>query len=303
MSCKQQIYEPPNYRLKLTARLFLAERPQLSQSVRRIGEKMTDHIQKDWFSAISLLIEASKNLELLLGKDWTKKLYNVEAQTIEVENSLDKYDKAFLTLRSCLAPHTVIPGVESCIDDIEGWRDLGKRENYPVIDKLRMARDHYDEVGRDYNDDDGRECADLITLLLDLPFFKPDNWFKKEDNIEMLYIKGADIPPWLSNRYREALYAYVYGFNNAAVALCRTIIEGVLKDKLEEKNITTRNKTIEEMLKYAVDLNIIDGGAGTVGDNVRELGNIAFHELSKSYKSGKAMRVILKTKDFIEKIY
>jgi hypothetical protein len=50
-------------------------------------------------------------------------------------------------------------------------------------------------------------------------------------------------------------------------------------------------------------LNIIDGGAGTIGDNVRELGNIAIHELSKSYKSGKAMRVILKTKDFIERIY
>lgn len=260
---------------------------------------MTDNSQNDWFSAISLLIESSKKLELLLGKDWTKKLYDREAQTIDVENALDNYDKAFLNLRSRMAPHTVIPGVES-VDDIEGWRELGKRDKYPVIDKLKMARDHYDEEGRDYHDEESRECADLITLLLEFPFFKPDDWFKKEDDIEILRIKGAGIPSWLSNRYKEAIYAYVYGFNNAAIAICRSIVEGILSKKYNIKNINLYNMT-EFHINSIKDKKRQQATYNT--NKIRILAKNVLHNIDKSATNNEAKEVIYKTKDFIQAEY
>lgn len=83
---------------------------------------------------------------------------------------------------------------------------------------------------------------DIFGNLLSLKYFSPDEWLDRLSKAEMgtLLVKGPGIPDWLHKRYKEAAYAYVYGFFNASVALCRSIIEVILKNKLESMGVLNR---------------------------------------------------------------
>ena len=144
-------------------------------------------------------------------------------------------------------------------------------------------------------------------FLLSLKYFSPDDWLGRLSKAEMgpLLVKGAGIPDWLHKRYTEAAYAYVYGFFNASVALCRSIIEGILKNRLESKGVPIRGKTLEDLLSIAKKAGIAGDHAIWFGDFVRQMGNSVLHETcnSRSIHAKKALNVIGTTKEFIEHMY
>jgi hypothetical protein len=260
---------------------------------------MRNYPKNNWTKAINNLIEASNKLNEILGEDWPKKIYTREGQTNEAENALEKWDQALLDIRSCMAPHTVIAGIKD-ENDVDGWRELGKREKYPDVDKLEMARYHYDEQARDYDDQDARECADLLSMLLKFEFFQPDVWFKKEDEMKPLYIKGAGVPDWLSSRYKEAVYAYIYGFNNASIAICRSIVEGIIGNKIGYNKSELKRK-IEFYMNTFKDIKQKQAIWNT--NKVNILANRILHDISKSANDNSAKEALLIMRDFIKTIY
>jgi len=260
---------------------------------------MTRSYENNWTKAINKLINANNKLKDILGEDWIKKIYTQEGRTNEVQNAVEEWDQAFIDMRSCMAPHSVIGGITD-ENDVDGWRELGKRDKYPIIDKLEMARFHYDEQARDYDDEDARECADLLAMLLKFPFFQPDAWFKKEDEMKPLYIKGAGVPDWLLGRYKEAVYAYIYGFNNAAISICRSIVEGIIGNKIGYNKLELRRK-IEFYMSSFKDEKQKTAVWNT--NKVNTLANKILHDVSQSANDNRAKQALLITRDFIKTIY
>jgi hypothetical protein len=93
---------------------------------------------------------------------------------------------------------------------LEGWH---KKMRTTVLKYVEEAIYHYEEIDSD--------CEKCLAMLLRFPFFDPNNWLKKEDELKPLYIKGPGIPTWLLNRYKETVYSHIYGFYNAAITMCR----------------------------------------------------------------------------------
>src|SRR3990172_11317881 len=113
----------------------------------------------NWKSAVLKLEESSKKLKLLLGVDWVQKIHTREGDGRKIQEQFSIWKQSFIDIRSCLRPETIIPGIQY-EELVDMWRELGQRDSYPVIEYIKMARDHYDD------DDNDPECAELFTLLL-----------------------------------------------------------------------------------------------------------------------------------------
>jgi hypothetical protein len=257
---------------------------------------MANSTINNWESAISRLEESSNKLKLLLGVDWVQKIHTREGDDREIQEQFSIWKQSFIDIRSSLRPETIIPGIQY-EELVDMWRELGQRDSYPVIEYIKMARDHYDD------DDNDPECAELFTMLLNMPFFKPDHWLKKEDELKPLYIKGAGIPKWLSDRYREAVYSYVYGFNNAAIAMCRSIIEGIIRNRISGKynNKAELKEMIEFYIKTVKETEHKQVAWST--HNIRILANDVLHDIRKSASDKSVRDTLFITRDFIREVY
>ena len=154
---------------------------------------MTDSNQDDWFSAISRHIESSEKIKLLSEKVEDKEK-SKEELTILYRELFAQYDiliRSYSDIRSSMRPGTIIPGIEN-EDDIDWWRELGKKDKYTIMEKLEYAWNHYVEASEYDDDSDSYDsvCAEMLKILIDFPFFKPDLWCKKEDELKPLYIKN-----------------------------------------------------------------------------------------------------------------
>jgi len=262
---------------------------------------MTDSNQVDWLSAISRNIASSKNIKLLSEKLENKQISKEEKKNL-YRDLLDQYEilrQSYIEIRSSMRPGTIIPGIED-EDDIDWWRELGKKDKYSIMEKIEYAWNHYVEVS-EYDSDDSydSDCAEMLKILIDFPFFKPDHWCKKEDELKPLYIKGAGIPIWLSDRYMEALYSYIYGFNNAAIAICRSIVEGILVNKYNMKG------DLKDMIEFYIKTkkDIKDKQVAWNTKKIRRLANDILHDIRKSAKDKEVKETLSMTRDFIKAEY
>jgi hypothetical protein len=279
----------------------------LATQRRRRGGEMTDSNKREWFSAISRHIESSKKIELLSEKVEDKEKSKEELKIL-YEELFEQYDilmQSYKDIRSSMRSGTIIHGIEN-EDDIDWLRDLGKKDKYTIMEKLEYAWNHYFEASECDDDRDSYDsvCAEMLKILIDFPFFKPDIWCKKEDELPPLYIKGPGIPDWLSDRYREAVYSYIYGFNNAAIAICRSIIEGIIGNRIGEKYNYNEVK-FEEMLNFYMNT-IKDTEHKQVAwstKKVRKLANEILHDIKKSATDNSVKEALLITRDFIKSVY
>jgi len=143
-----------------------------------------------------------------------------------------------------------------------------------------------------------------LVKLISLYNFNPDKWFDRLNMEAMapLFVK-VGIPNWMHKRYIEAIYAYVYGFFSASSALCRSIVESILKDKVLPKAGPERQYNLNELLEFAAKYNLLTPYAVTLAHGVRIKGNIVMHEVKEEISEKEAYRVIKYTKEFIEMIY
>lgn len=111
------------------------------------------------------------------------------------------------------------------------------------------------------------------------------------------YVKsGTIIPEGIKNIYHESRWCFVYGQYSATVAMCRTIIETVLKTKfhLEGK--------LDEIINEAKKRQLIDGSIKWNADRVRILANKILHR-AQPVTEKEAKDAIGYILVFLEKIY
>jgi hypothetical protein len=115
-----------------------------------------------------------------------------------------------------------------------------------------------------------------------------------------LYIKGAGVPDWLSIRYKGAVYAYIYGFNNAAIAICRSIVEGIIGNKIGYNKIELKRKIEFYMTTFKDEKH---KKVVWSANKVNMLANKILHDVSHYANADSAKQALLITRDFIITIY
>ena len=257
---------------------------------------MSDSNNDNWESAVERLVDSSNKLRSLLGENWIDKIFTIKGDNNEVWEQYHIWKQSFIDIRTCMRPTTIIQGTEN-EEGAELWRGIGNKDSYPLLEYLKQTRDCWEIIT------DDEDFEEMLTDLIKFPFFKPDHWLKKEDELPPLYIKGAGIPTWLLDRYREAVYSYVYGFNNAAVAMCRSIVEGIIDNRLGDKcnkNVDLKEK-IDFFMKTVKDTEHKQVVWST--NSVRLLANAVLHNIKTSCKESKVKEALLKTRDFISIVY
>ena len=111
------------------------------------------------------------------------------------------------------------------------------------------------------------------------------------------YVKsGTIIPEGIKNIYHESRWCFVYGQYSAAVAMCRTIIEAVLKQKFH------LDGKLDEIINTAKERRLIDGSIKWNANRVRILANKILH-CAKPVSEKDAKDAIDYVLVFLEKIY
>lgn len=96
----------------------------------------------------------------------------------------------------------------------------------------------------------------------------------------------------------EATRCYVYGFNQAAVALCRAVLDYLLKEKLGKKE--DEEYKLSDLIREARNKHILSRDAiKTKAWNVMEIGNKIMH--ARPYKFD-SLKIINDTKEVLENI-
>lgn len=111
------------------------------------------------------------------------------------------------------------------------------------------------------------------------------------------YVKvGTRIPEGIKNIYHESRWCFVYGQYSATIALSRTVIETVLKDKY---NIVGY---LDEIIETAKNRRLISKQTSWDANKVRLFANKILHQ-ARSAKEKEAKDAIEHVRSFLEEIY
>jgi len=115
------------------------------------------------------------------------------------------------------------------------------------------------------------------------------------------YVKvGTNIPNGLKSIYNEARYCYVYGQYSACIALSRTVLEIVLKDKLSI--IDTDNMCLAMLIESAFSRNVISKTTYHRAIQIKNRANGILHKADTA-KSGHAYGALDHILEILEEIY
>jgi len=206
--------------------------------------------------------------------------------------------EAELALRRCLGPEIVVSGSNDTLK-----RFLEEvRKAVSLRPDVRRYMGLLREQLEDFNDEYGLALLDRLTTMR---YFEPDRWMARLDKLGPIYIEGAGVPEWVVDRYQEAVYTYVYGFYNASVSLCRSVIEGVLRIRLEGHPGINKDTKLNVLLDFYLKTlkDVREGQVTFKARNVKILADGILHDIKESAKEGDAKKILSCTKDFIEAVY
>ena len=114
--------------------------------------------------------------------------------------------------------------------------------------------------------------------------------------------------------YKECMNAWLFGLNNAAIILCCSLIENLLKEKLKEvpkweiyhtsNGLGSQNrklKSLDSLIKDAKKHNILDNQTKNKAFGIKNIRNHAIHDL-QTISSNTTLNMIYDTKEIINKI-
>jgi len=112
--------------------------------------------------------------------------------------------------------------------------------------------------------------------------------------------RDVKIPEYIKKLYAESRWSYVFQNYNACVALCRAIVECVVKEKTgrEKKSRIELRKDLERANRNK----LISVSAVWIAEHVILPANRVLHA-GQVLKKERALKVVEKTKDFLEGIY
>jgi hypothetical protein len=142
--------------------------------------------------------------------------------------------------------------------------------------------DHYEEILDFYQDNE----------LIERYVFAR-NYFK----LVPPYVKvGTNIPEGIQNIYYESRWCFVYGQYSATIALSRTVIETVLRDKFNIEG------NLDVIIEEAKSRGIITGNTARKINKIRISANRILHK-AKPAKEQEAKNALDHVLDFLEEIY
>ncbi|HET8888577.1 MAG TPA: DUF4145 domain-containing protein [Candidatus Angelobacter sp.] len=104
--------------------------------------------------------------------------------------------------------------------------------------------------------------------------------------------------PIISSLFQEAHEAFLYGFDSASIALCRSLIDHSLKDKLSHRS---QRSNLQSMIEQAAKQGLLDPFCSDCAQKVRDAGNNIMHDMSNLRRT--AQEVLDCTRSVLKKLY
>ena len=168
-----------------------------------------------------------------------------------------------------------------------------------VSSLLHTAYDYHEQR------DDPTAVAKL-QIIFNLPYFSPDEWLDKYFNVSPLILSlDSKLPKGIEDRLYEATYCYIYGFYNACIALCRSILEGAFKEKVKGNfpgGKIPDDWKLDEIIKWLGKISYIDKQSTWDIRKIKKQANEILHDLDNVDKK-RCRRYIKDTRKLLEELY
>jgi len=213
----------------------------------------------------------NSNIKLILPADERKKL---EDQYEEINNKLitTQIELDRIRIRETLHPKDVI----DFLRNKTVYRPI-KTEDFD-----EFWYNHFGEILDCYQDNEFIERGVFLR-----------NYFK----LIPPYVKvGTNIPEGIQDIYHESRLCFVYGRYSAVIALSRTVIETVLKNKFHLEG------NLKDIIEIAKDRGLISKGTTWNANKIRQVANATLHK-AKPATEDQAKDSINYVLNFLEEIY
>ena len=142
-----------------------------------------------------------------------------------------------------------------------------------------------------------------LKLLLALPYFDPDEWVKEYIEIKPLVLRlDSRLPKEIEKRLHEATFCHIYGFYNASTAICRSVLEGLLKKKLQKEIPDVEKWELKEMLRWLEKKSVKEQQVAWNVKKVRKDANNILHNLHENMSKDKSKNILLDTRKLLEEL-
>lgn len=162
----------------------------------------------------------------------------------------------------------------------------------------------FEDLERSANKSAG-DWFDLVSERLDMYYSH-----QLLSRLETIVQRGAALTPMkllvkngsIHRLFREAHDAYLYGFDAASIALCRSLLDQALRDKLAVQQ--NEQPSLAKMIRRAEREKLLDRSECDHADKVREAGNDVVHDISKMPSpENRVQDVLASTRVVLNKLY
>ena len=130
-------------------------------------------------------------------------------------------------------------------------------------------------------------------------------------------ISSTHSPPEAQSYFSEIREAYALDLEYSAIALCRSVMEMCLFDKLQKKGFFKQSRVIQldaeredklyHLIRIAKNEKLLDNTTRDIADEIRKYGNQVLHPKKKKNERStirlNSLKIILNTVKVIEKLY
>ncbi|GMR04962.1 MAG: hypothetical protein BMS9Abin23_0885 [Thermodesulfobacteriota bacterium] len=224
----------------------------------------------------------------------------------DLEESVDELIESFLQLsrKVCVQNVAIVPSKEKKvfkeIINILSKNLLESSKEIKIIDLMKSSKKIFpDNIFR---------IEEVINfakfkLLLDLPYFNPDAWLKEYTKINPLVLSlDSRLPREIEERLNEATFCYIYGFYNASTAICRSVLEGLLKKNLRKEIPNVERRTLKELLSWLEKKSTDEREVAWNVNKVSRQANKILHNLHAKISKSKSKTILLNTRKLLEEL-
>lgn len=182
----------------------------------------------------------------------------------------------------------------TCLIELDRIRIRETPYDKAIVDFLRKYAGYgpfnMDDLWKDY-------CQEILDYHEDGEVINRGYVLRRYFELIPPYVKvGITIPEGIKALYHESRWCFVYGQYNATVAMCRTVVETVLKTKFNLYG------DLKDVLNTAKKRDIISGKTHWNANRVRMFANKILHE-AKPISEKEAKDAIGRILIFLEEIY
>ncbi|MBM3436556.1 MAG: DUF4145 domain-containing protein [Bacteroidetes bacterium] len=244
--------------------------------------------------------------ELAKG-DWSKidLIYNNNEKFRELYKELLDSLKDFENATTAGKVYTCSDQLLSLIKSLEKRVPYSKEISKKCQISVLLEHTRWDWLGKIGDVEDAESYVERFDAFFKLPNYDPDNWLKRKFTLKGIFISTfilKNVPESVVQGYNESCACFIYGNYLATVAMARSVLELMLKDKFQEfanynlSQILSRWDTIDKLKNK-----------NNYKDKVKFIknkGNAALHEgsdkLLQLFNEMTALKVINNLRELIE---